>query len=160
MQGVFDEAEKRDLKSTRNIKWDGGPTNGEQLEVWSAFRRLVKDREAKKPVSSKKLDKIFEACRNHLLSITDICVSTNGNAKCVEIKAWAIPDEGKQKPKFMGVLCDEVGKELEINVWNVVTADLPRRPDMIVFFGDERYVDFHGKASDLYADSTSDSLLL
>ncbi|GIZ38434.1 hypothetical protein CKM354_000185100 [Cercospora kikuchii] len=97
------------------------------------------------------LDRIYEVCKGHLVALADIIITTNGNARCSELREYWGRAEALfgshnsevypqvQPIPALGVFIDEAGKEQEINIINTLTSPgLFRKPDIVILYGDDR----------------------
>ena len=151
-KGVIDEAEKGELSYMKQVTDREG-----EVDVWKKLRRFLasidKDEfkwENKDAMSD--LNNTYDACKGHLVGLTDIIMTTNGNARCHELtEHWGRALElygvarGKAVPavpsiRALGVFIDEAAKEQEINIINTITTPAlkRRKPDLFVFYGDEK----------------------
>ncbi|KAF2163913.1 hypothetical protein M409DRAFT_25690 [Zasmidium cellare ATCC 36951] len=139
-QGVLDEAEKGDLSRISNLHYRS--FYRARVNCWDLFRSCLEaDRKGELDWKDRKSTDMYNAafheCKRHLLSLAHIIVCTNGNSRSGECEIFA-EEAKKQQITALALLFDEVAKELEICIWNVITASLPRSPDLVVFFGDEK----------------------
>ncbi|USW54298.1 Putative P-loop containing nucleoside triphosphate hydrolase, DNA2/NAM7 helicase-like protein [Septoria linicola] len=140
---VHQEADKGELHHMAQLHDSKGRPYGEPVEIWHEFRRLRRDdehgdidwtdRDAKMEFRH-----VYNACEGYLIAHADILIITNPNARCKEIERYwyELIDDYGVEIKALAVLINQAGSAREIEAWNVITARLPRRPDLVMMFGD------------------------
>ncbi|KAK4548249.1 hypothetical protein LTR36_010119 [Oleoguttula mirabilis] len=141
-QAVIDEADKGELQWLTML--DHNVDNRKEVEVWDVFRGhlnaardLTLDRKDAKAISE--FERSHNICTNHLIALTDIMVTTTGNARATEIvDVWANAERDFDiSCKGYMVVMDEGPKDQEINSWNAVTA-LGSKVNGVMMFGDDK----------------------
>lgn len=147
--GVLKEAEKGELEWKTHLfgRDANGVGVGEVENVWEVFR-ACHSKCSQKGYGALTADEClrysasFSMCKDHLIALADIIITTNGNARCGELtQCWGTAStmHPEIKVKAFGIFMDEVAKEQEVNIWNVLTSDgLPKEPDLVVLFGDPK----------------------
>ncbi|KAF7198435.1 Helicase SEN1 [Pseudocercospora fuligena] len=116
------------------------------VNVWDVFREFVSAiRENRFNWKDKNLverhERAYEAVKGHLVSLCDIIITTNGNARCKElVNYWGkAMGDYEQKITCLAVFIDEVAKEQELHVWNsILSTGLPMKPNFVLLLGDPR----------------------
>lgn len=150
----LDEAEKGELSFQACLSPDQrGESAGLLEDVWDVLRQCLQaDQEGKFKWQDKeakdKFTRAYEKCKGHLIALTDIIITTNGNAQCRElIDHWGRAEElygklqqhGVQEVKAVGIFIDEVAKEQELSIFNTLCSPaMPREADLVAFFGDPK----------------------
>jgi len=141
-QAVIDEADKRELYLLRKLKH-----SGLIVGVWDVFRRhLANSRDGTTNWNNRfaieEYEEAYQKCKDHVIALTDIMVTTTGNARAKEmIGSWAMAEkdfpEVGIKCKGYIILIDEAAKDQEINIWNAIVA-MEERVVGAFLFGDDR----------------------
>ncbi|KAK5111305.1 hypothetical protein LTR85_012200 [Meristemomyces frigidus] len=142
-QIIIDEADRGELHLRRKISTGDGAG---RVDVWDVFRRhLAASRKHEfdwNDVSAvNEYRRSYDWCKNHIIALTDVMVTTTGNARAGEIvDSWL---SASRDFKDCGVRCrgyiiliDEACKDLEINLWNAITA-LGDQVVGVFMFGDD-----------------------
>ena len=140
-RAVIDEADTGELHLTRRIKLDQGD---KQTDVWDGLRKhLQASREGtfdwNDKRAAKEYESCYEACKNHIVALTNVMVTTTGNARSDELLLhWTNSDPDYGVP-FKGVIVflDEAAKDLEINTWMPIVA-MGDKVRGVFMFGDEK----------------------
>lgn len=146
---VLEEVKKGELHWVTTIEYDNrsGTKVRKTLDVWSEFRKHYEEAVQGRfnwgnHELKKEYEKLYEACKGHLIMLADVIITTNGNSRASElVHFWARASELREEieVKALGLFLDETAKDQEINVWNVITSDgLPKEPDVVVLFGDPK----------------------
>ena len=140
-QGVIDEADRGILHYKKCIEKDTPP-----VDVWDKFRmHFAASRKGTFPWKNDRLadeySKCYEACKGHLVALTNIMVTTTGNARCSELLDHWIPSSREYGIPYKGVieLCDEAAKDPEINTWMPIIMP-EEKTEGVFMFGDEKCV--------------------
>ncbi|CAK1359698.1 unnamed protein product [Cercospora beticola] len=150
-KGVLDEANNGIFRYDTSVTSD----KKELVNVWEEMRIYMRKVEAgsvnwRDSKERERFERVYEACKGHLIGVTKILLTTNGNVRGKEMVHFAEAEEmyGEkaicspvaEKTTCFGIFVDKAAKEIEPAIWNTIITSpgRPKKPDLVVFYGDEK----------------------